>query len=249
MSRAGWLRLAVILGAVLLLELACRTGAISRLTVIPPSEMLTALIDLLGQAAVWHHILVSFQNIAISFALSLVFGFLFGVGLHALPRIRQALDPVLASYYAVPFFVFYPLFIIIFGLNAWPLIAIAFLFAVVAMVINTLNGLDRVPRVLLKVAQVHHLSAWQRIRLVLLPATAPYLFTGAKLALAYSFIGVLAGEFILSSAGLGYAISYAYDGFDNQTMYGLLLFVLALVAIMNTGLHVWERRLMHRRER
>ena len=39
-----------------------------------------------------------------------------------------------------------PLFIVLFGLNRWPLVAIGFLFAVVAMMLNTLNGLDRVPR-------------------------------------------------------------------------------------------------------
>ena len=67
--------------------------------------------------------------------------------LHRLPRLRRALDPLLASYYAVPTFVFYPLFIVLFGLNRWPLVAIGFLFAVVAVCINTLDGLERVPRV------------------------------------------------------------------------------------------------------
>ncbi|MEJ0067581.1 MAG: hypothetical protein WDO24_01195 [Pseudomonadota bacterium] len=51
----------------------------------------------------------------------------------------------------MPFFVFYPLFIVIFGLNDLPIVAIGFLFAVIAMVISTLNGLDRIPAVLLKV--------------------------------------------------------------------------------------------------
>ena len=64
----------------------------------------------------------------------------------ALPRLRRAIDPLLASYYAVPTFMFYPLFIVLFGLNRWPLVAIGFLFAVVAMMLNTLNGFDRVPR-------------------------------------------------------------------------------------------------------
>jgi NitT/TauT family transport system permease protein len=84
---------------------------------------------------------------------------------------------------------------------------------------------------------------------ITLPSAAPYLFTGAKLALAYSFIGILAGEFILSGAGLGHSISYAYDSFDNRTMYSLMLFVLVLVTVMNTVLHMWEQRLIRRRFR
>jgi NitT/TauT family transport system permease protein len=84
---------------------------------------------------------------------------------------------------------------------------------------------------------------------IVLPSAAPFLFTGAKLALAYSFIAVLAGEFILSGAGLGHSISYAYDAFDNKTMYSLMFFVLALVTVINMAFHIWEQRLLRRRRR
>lgn len=249
MSRVGWLRLIVIVAAVLLLELLCRTGVISRLTMIPPSEMAVALWELLLSGEMNDDMARTFRNVAASFVLSVVAGFLGGVIVHALPRLRRVIDPLLASYYSVPFFVFYPLFIVIFGLNDWPLIMIGFLFASIAMVINTLNGLDRIPRVLWKVARIHRLNRPQQVWLIVMPAATPYLFTGVKLALAYSFIGVLAGEFILSSSGLGYSIAYAYDNFDNRTMYALVLFVLVLVTVMNTALHLWEQRLLRRRRR
>jgi NitT/TauT family transport system permease protein len=59
-------------------------------------------------------------------------------------------------------------------------------------------------------------------------------------------IGVVAGEFILATAGIGRRISFAYNDFDNRTMYGMLLFILTMVVIVNSLLHEWERRL-HRR--
>jgi len=64
---------------------------------------------------------------------------------------------------------------------------------------------------------------------------------------AYSFIGVIASEFILSGGGLGYSIAYAYNNFDNRTMYALMLFILLLVGSINAVLHVWEQRLIARR--
>ena len=85
-------------------------------------------------------------------------------------------------------------------------------------------------------------TVWQ----VMLPATAPFLVTGVKLALAYAFIGVIAGEFILSTAGIGHAIAYAYNDFDNRTMYALLLFIIALATVLNLSLHAWEQRLLRR---
>jgi NitT/TauT family transport system permease protein len=128
-------------------------------------------------------------------------------------------------------------------------VAIGYLFAVVAMIVNTLTGIDRIPRVLTKVAVAHRLTWADATFRVKLPAAAPNLFVGLKLAVAYSFIGVIASEFIMATSGLGYAIAYAYNNFDNRTMYALMLFVLALVSAVNMALYVWERRMARRRGR
>jgi len=249
MNRVTLVRLFVIAGTILAVEALCRFGVINRLTLLPPSEMATYLVHLLVSGEINQAMVQTFTNVAIAFVLSIVFGFVLGAVIHAIPRLRRACDPFLASYYSIPIFVFYPLFVSLFGLNRWPLIMIGFLFAITAMVIATLNGLDRVPPVLLKLARVHRMSRGAEILRVVLPAAGPYLFTGGKLALAYSFIGVIAGEFILSGGGLGYAIAYAYDAFDNRTMYALMLFVLIVVTAINSALFIWEQRLLRRRGR
>ena len=115
------------------------------------------------------------------------------------------------------------------------------------MMLSTLAGLDRVPRVMRNVARVHRLSRMQEVCFITLPSATPHLFTGVKLAFAYSFIGVIAGEFILSGGGLGYGIAYAYESFENQRMYALMLFVLLIATGVNGALHVWDRRLGRRR--
>jgi NitT/TauT family transport system permease protein len=242
-------RIAVIAGAIVALEILCRLKIINPLTLIPPSEMASALWELIASGQITADITQTFSTVAIAFVLSVTAGFLLGAIVHALPRVRRAIDPLLASYYSIPFFVFYPLLIALFGLNTVPLIVIGFVFATAAMVISTLNGLDRVPRVMLKTARILRLSPARSVVSVTLPSAAPYLFTGLKLALAYSFIGVIAGEFILSGGGLGFSIAYAYNNFDNQTMYALMMFVLVIVTIINGVLHVWEQRMLNRRAR
>ena len=69
--------------------------------------------------------------------------------------------------------------------------------------------------------------------LVALPYAAPYVLTGAKLAVAYSLIGIIGAEFIMSRGGMGYEISFAYTNFDNATMYPLILLVLAVSIAIN----------------
>ncbi len=252
MSRSGRValaRVAVVAGAVLLLEAACRTGIINHLTVIPPSAMVVAMVELLTSGRVTADVVQTFGTVGLAFVMAVVTGTAAGVAVHRVPALRAALDPVLASYYAIPIFVFYPLLVALFGLGKLPLIMIGFIFAMPAVMISTLIGLDRVPPVLLRVARMHRLGRITTALRVVLPSAAPYLFNGTKLALAYAFIGVIAGEFILSGTGLGYAIAFAYESFDNRTMYGLLLFVLLTATVSNGLLYSWEQRLLRRRAR
>lgn len=244
-----WTRVAVIAGLVLGLEALCRLGAIKRLTMIPPSEMAASMAQLIASGDITDDIMQTVVEVLSACAFSVLVGFALGALIHGQTRVRQAIAPVLASWYAVPFFVFYPLLVALFGLNALPLIAIGVVIAVPAMMLSTLAGLDRVPRVLRRVARVHRMSRLEEAWRITLPSAAPHLFTGLKLAFAYSFIGVIAGEFILSGRGLGYGIAYAYESFENRKMYGLMLLVLLIAVGVNGVLHAWEGRLAARRAR
>jgi NitT/TauT family transport system permease protein len=119
--------------------------------------------------------------------------------------------------------------------------------AIVAMIIATLNGLDRIPRVLTKVARVHRMGTVATALRVKLPAAAPHLFTGVKLAVSYSFIAVIASEFIMAPAGLGRVISDAYSDFNNPRMYALMLLLIVAATIVNTALQAFDRRWAERR--
>ncbi len=247
MTRVGWIRLMVIVAAIGALELACQAGFIHHRVVIPPSEMASALAALLASGAISADIERTLGVIAVVITLSIVLGFAAGLVIHALPRLREALDPFFATYYAVPIFIFYPVLIAIFGLSPMPIVVIGVATAMVAMIIATLNGLDRMPRVLTKVARVHRLGRVATALTLQLPAAAPYLFTGVKLSVSYGFIAVIAAEFILSPAGLGRDISDAYTDFNNRKMYALILFLLIIATAVNAALHALDMRFSARR--
>jgi NitT/TauT family transport system permease protein len=242
-------RVGLITGAFVLLEALCRAGAISPRVMIAPTAMVASMVQLVASGEITDDIVRTGTTIAVAFVGAVVLGFLVGAGLHASPRLRRTADPLLAAYYAVPGFIFYPLLVALFGLNVLPLIAIGLLFAAPAMVIATLLGLDRVPPVLRRCARMHRLGPARTMLHIVLPAAMPSLFSGIRLAFAYAFIGVIAGEFILSGGGLGYAIGYAYESFEARRMYGLLLLVLLLAVVLNGILYVWEARLARRRAR
>jgi len=241
------LQVALVGGAIVILELLCRAGIVDRFTMIPPSEMLLALARVIGtEAWFWPDASYTLRNLAAAIALSVTGGFLIGLVVHAVPRLRRMLDPIFTSYYAVPTFVLYPLLIVFFGIGPASLVVLGALFGIVAMIVATVTAIDRIPRVLLKVARVSRLGPVRTALLMKLPAASPHLMTGLRLAVAYSVIGVIAGEFILSTEGIGRHVALAYNNFDNQTMYALLVLILAFVIALNAALGALEQAL-HRR--
>lgn len=236
------IRIALLVSAVLLLELLCQIGVISPLQLTAPSRMLTTLIDLMGEQVFWGHAFKTIRNIFVAIVTATILGFLIGLLLYRVPRLRRATEPIIASYYALPFFVLYPLAIVIVGMNDISIIIMGFAYALVAMITNTLSGLDRIPPVLSKTGRTFRMGRLQTAVLIQLPAAAPYLFTGVKLVLGYGMAGVIGSEFILSTSGIGYSIAFAYEGFESERMYGLLLFVILLVTLLLTGVHIFEKR-------
>jgi NitT/TauT family transport system permease protein len=246
-SRVALYRILAVAIPVALLELACRIGWIGRQTLPPPSEMAMGLLAILKSGRMTGEILETFKDVLIAFAGSVVAGVVCGVLVHRLPQVRRLLEPLFSTYYAVPIWGFYPLFLVMFGLGDTAEVLIGFMLAVIAVITSTLGGLDSVPKVLVKTARVLRLgpvrTAWQ----VTLPYAAPDLFTGVKLGLAYSMIGVLGAEFIMGQDGLGYEIRFAYDNLDNGVMYALILLVLLVSVAINMTLDAWDRALRARR--
>lgn len=231
------------------LEALCRTHIIPPLTLPAPSLIVVGLWGILAHGTFNAAILKTLSNVALAIVLAVTAGTAAGSAIHRTRALRALLEPLFSTYYAIPIYAFYPLFIVVFGLGDAPQITIGFMLAVVSMIVSTLAGLDSVPPVLGKTARVLQLGPVATVRSVTLPYAAPYLFTGIKLAVAYAFIGVIGAEFIMSNTGLGYEIRFAYDNLDNNVMYPLILLILLIAVAVNFGLDHWERTLRSRRER
>jgi NitT/TauT family transport system permease protein len=247
MTRAAWVRLALTAVAILLLELLCRTGVIDNLTMPPPSVIVRDLVTLLASGKMNAAMMKTLWDVVTAFAAASISGVCLGVVIHGQQALRQGLEPLFATYYAVPVFAFYPLLIVLFGLGDTPQILIGYMLAVVSVIMNTMTGLDHVSRVLIKTARIHRLGPIDTALHITLPSATPYLLTGVRLAVAYAFIGVIGAEFIMSNTGVGYEISFAYNNFDNATMYPLIVLIIAVSIIVNSALSRWEGVLMRRR--
>ena len=241
------LRLALLAGATATLEALCVTGVIGGLTMQPPHRMVVDLARMLGSGAFNAAIARTLWNVFVAVVAAMALGVAAAVVLKRLRRTREVLEPLFATYYAIPVFAFYPLLIVLFGLGDVPQIFIGAMLGAVAVVVNTLNGLDRVPRVLTKTARVLRMGPFATAWRVTLPAAGPHVLAGLRLAVAYAFIGVIGAEFIMSNGGMGYEIGFAYNNFDNATMYPLIVLILIASIAVNSVLARVENTLMARR--
>jgi ABC-type nitrate/sulfonate/bicarbonate transport system permease component len=158
--------------------------------------------------------------------LALGVGIIIGALLHRARALRDTLDPLFATYYAVPVFAFYPFFIVVFGLGGSAAGPDRFharrrrgdrQYAERARPRTASAAQDRADHA--DVPGRHRAADDAAVRRPLPP-------DGAKLAVAYAFIGVIGSEFIMSRGGIGYEISFAYANFDNATMYPLIVLIL-----------------------
>jgi len=230
--------------AALVLEILPRVGVVSRATLLPFSEMVVAAVQLLLRPDFYTDgVLPSLLAILIAFAIAAVAGVAIGYLIWRVRPLRQAIDPYLTAYYALPIFALYPALIAIWGQGAGPITALAALFAVVAVITNAMNGFDSAPPIIGKLARSMQVPERTYFLKFFLPYAMPYILIGLRLAFLYSLLSVLAAEFLLSSAGLGHFIQIAYVRFDMAEMYGAILVVFGLAILAERLITLAVRKL------
>jgi NitT/TauT family transport system permease protein len=228
------------------IEVLARTGVADPLTVIPTSDMVKGVgRQLTDGVFLAEHLLPTFLAVAASFALATVAGVGLGVAMWRSRWLHAVLDPYLTTYYAIPVFALYPLFLVLWGSGVVPIIVVGVLSSFVIIAVQTTAGLRNIPPVYFKVATSLRLPAKAAVRHVAVPAALPAIFAGLRLGLTYCVIMVVATQFILATRGLGWVISEAYERFDLPTMYGGVLIVAALSLGLVSLLRHLERRISH----
>lgn len=156
----------------------------------------------------------------------------------------DVLDPFLIAINGIPRVALAPLFVVWFGIDMLPKIILVFTLVFFVIFYNTYAGIKSVDRRFTDLAFVMGASANELFRKVTLPASLPHIFLGVKLSIPYALIGAIIGEFVASSAGLGWKIQMETSLYNTTgTMAGLIVMMFIVVA-MNSLLAVMERRLL-----
>ena len=169
--------------------------------------------------------LATFYEVVGGFILSAVVGVILGVAIVWSDWLKRALLPFLVFVNTLPKIAVAPLFMIWFGYGILPNILIVVLISFFPMVINTATGLVAVEEDLLDLVGVLHATKWQKLRLIQLPNSLPYIFSGLKITSTTAVVGAIVGEFIASDKGLGSVIISSQTTLSTPAIFGSLIWI------------------------
>ena len=217
-------------------EALARLGSVEDYLLPAPSDVARALVedrDLLLPDA-W----VTLREVLFGFALALAAGLGAATLLHLSPVARRALYPLVVGSQAIPVIVIAPILVIWFGFGMTPKLIVIALICFFPITVNTLDGLASVDPAQVKMLRTLDASRWQVFRRLELPSALPYVFSGARVAVAVAVIGAVFGELVGSDEGLGHAIQIGTAQLLTARVFAatLLLAVMAIALFALIGL-------------
>lgn len=185
-------------------------------------------------------------------SLRLVTGLLIGSGIGLLvgllmgifQPVRSALGAIIYATYPMPKIAILPLLIVLLGIGEASKVGLVALGAFYLVCINTIGGIAYAPSIYRDIPKAFKLPRRIEYTKIVLPAALPSIFTGLKLAMGNALILVVSAEFIAADDGLGYYIWTAWQVLDVGQMFGGLVVVAVLGAVMLLGGEALEKRLM-----
>ncbi len=236
---------AVLPGLVFLLFWQWASGRlIKELYVSKPTAIAARLYELFTSGEIYPHLWTTGQELVFGYVIGVAGGVLGGYALGRSPRLARIFEPYVMAFYGVPKIALAPLFIIWFGIGMGSKIALASIMVFFLVFYNVFAGVRSVDRELVNLTLVMGANQRQLTYHVYLPAAAPYVMLGMRMAIPYSVIGVIVGEFTSSTQGLGLFIHEASATYDPAGVFAGIVILLGFVMAAGALAGRLERRLL-----
>lgn len=225
-------------------EILARVGIIDGFLMSQPSRMLRTLLAA-SQNGLVHHIRVTCFETLTGFGLGIAIGCALATLLWWSPFCCGVLEPYLVVLNALPKIALGPVIILWAGAGTRAIILMTLFISTVVTVLQMLTGFLSTDPSMIKMARSFGASRWQIFRKLVLPANLRTLFSSFKINIGLSLVGVIAGEFLVSRAGLGYLIVYGGQVFQMDLVMSSVLLLAVLAAVLYEGIVLMEKLVSH----
>jgi nitrate/nitrite transport system permease protein len=219
----------------LLLWQVLASGAGSSLP--PPSQIFTDSYELIvnpffdnggTDKGLGLHVLASLSRVAIGYALAAIVGVALGTLIGSSQMFLRAFDPIFQVLRTVPPLAWLPISLAAFRDAQPSAIFVIFITSVWPIIINTAAGIRNIPDDYRNVARVINLNPFEYFTKIMVPAAAPYIFTGLRIGIGLSWLAIVAAEMLIGGVGIGFFIWDAW----NSSLISDIIVALAYVGLV-----------------
>ena len=184
------------------------------------------------------------RELALGYTIGVTAGIVAGYVLGRSQRLARIFEPYVMAFYGIPKIALAPLFIIWFGIGIWSKVTLAATMVFFLVFYNVYSGVRTVDRDLVGLARVLGADETALSRHVYLPAAAPFILLGMRMAVPYAVIGVIVGEFTSAFKGLGLFIHQASTTYDPAGVFAGITILVAFITAMGALTGRLERHLL-----
>lgn len=231
--------------AVALLVLLCWEGCV-RLFHIPlyllpaPSDIIIALIE--NYDVLYSHSIITLIEAIAGLIIALVLAIFTAILMDLSKTFRNSIYPHLVVTQTVPVMVLAPLFSIWLGFGMAPKIMIVIFMCYFPITVSFADGLSQVSPKQINLLKSFQATTLQIYTMVKIPSAMISLFSGLKVAATYCIGGAIVGEWISSSAGLGYYMLRVKNGYMLDKVFATVIVVIVLSLLMNACVDLAKKR-------
>jgi len=226
-------------------EIATIIGAVDAFIVSSPTRIWHTILNFRQNQLIFH-IGITFLETMIGFILGATLGIFIAFVLWWSSFLAKVMDPYLVVINALPKIALGPVIIIWVGAGMQAVIVMALAISLVVTIMEMLSGFINTDAELIKMAQTFHASKLQTFTKIIFPYNLHTLFNFLKINIGLSLVGVIAGEFLVSRAGLGYLIIYGGQVFQMDLVMTSVI-ILAILAALLYGMVVFVEKVVIKR--
>ena len=208
----------------------------SRLSVLPDfmfprlTQVLETLFNGIVSGQMLEAIGKSMSRLLTGFTIAIILGVIMGYLIWRYKLVEDTLGFLVTALQSIPSIVWFPLAIIWFGLNDFSILFIVTIGATWTMTVSATSGFRNVPTLYKRVAKTFGSTGLHFIRTVILPASVPQLISGLRIAWAFSWRALMAGELLGSGGGLGQLLETG----RSLGQMDLVISVMIIIAVIGT---------------
>lgn len=192
----------------------------------------------------WLHAGFTLSAALMGFALGSIAGILVGTLISQSRAIEATLKPYIVAFQSLPKVALAPIIVIWFGFGISSKVVMCALLTFFPLMVNSLEGFKSVDSDRIELMRSLAASRWQIFRLVSFPSALPFIFAGLDMAIVYSIIGAIVGEFISGRDGLGVLIVSMNSSLDMAGAFSVFIVLSAMGIALSSILNFIRRRVL-----